>query len=183
MKSYKPGDVATALGVSISSIRNWTSQPEFQEFFSEMARRVGPHANAKQREYTQQDLYVLNTISKHKTRFNTWDDVADYLREGNLDTTLPPSATLVQPMSAAEGFADAILLRQQIEMLTKSLNESEEEIELLRQKLDEVREEEQRKAREREKQLMDEIIRLHREMARLEVRIEMLTDEDKGKDG
>ena len=59
MNTYKPGDVATALGVSISSVRNWTAQPEFQEFLSDLAKRIGPHEDAKQREYTLQDLYVL----------------------------------------------------------------------------------------------------------------------------
>lgn len=178
MKTYKPGDVATALGVSISSIRNWTDQPEFQEFLSELAKREGPHVNAKQREYTQQDLYVLNTIARQKTRFNAWDDVAAYLRDGNLDTELPPSAALVQPITAAENFADAIMLRQQIDMLTKSLTDAEDEIDFLRRRLDEVREEEQDKSRQREEKLRDEIIELNRQMARLEYRIELMEQQD-----
>lgn len=178
MKTYKPGDIATALGVSISSIRNWTDQPEFQEFLSDLAKREGQHTNAKQREYTQQDLYVLNTIALQKTRFNTWDDVAEYLRQGNLDTELPASAALVQPMTAAEGFADAIMLRQQIDMLAKSLSDAEGEIGYLRKRLDEVREEEQEKSREREEKLRDQIIELNRQIARMELRIEMMQDKD-----
>jgi DNA-binding transcriptional MerR regulator len=182
MKTYKPGDVATALGVSISSIRNWTDQPEFQEFLSDLAKREGSYANAKQREYTQQDLYVLNTIARQKTRFNSWDDVADYLRDGNLDTELPASAALVQPVTAAESFADAIMLRQQIDMLAKSLSDAEDEIDYLRKRLDEVREEEQTKSRDREEKLRDEIIELNRQMARLELRIEMMQEKDEDED-
>lgn len=193
MKTYKPGDVATAIGVSVSSIRNWADQPELQEFLSDLARREGAYINAKQREYTQQDLYVLNTVARRKSRYNTWNDVADYLREGNLETELPASATLVQPATAAENFADAIMLRQQIDMLTKSLDDAKEEIDYLRGKLDDVRDEEQLKAHEREKtirnefqereeRLRQEIISLNREMAKLEIRIEMMQEDETDKD-
>ena len=178
MKTYKPGDIATALGVSISSIRNWTDQQEFQEFLSDLAKREGSYTHAKQREYTQQDLYVLNTIAQQKTRFNAGEDVAQYLRDGNLDTELPPSAALVQPATAAESFADAIMLRQQIDMLVKSLSEAKEEVDYLRKRLDEVREEEQIKSRDREEKLRDEIIELNRQMARLEFRIELMRNDD-----
>jgi DNA-binding transcriptional MerR regulator len=189
MKTYKPGDVAIAIGVSVSSIRNWSDQPEIQEFLSDLARREGAHINAKQREYTQQDLYVLNTIARRKTRYNTWEDVADFLRDGNLETELPASASLVQPVTAAENFADAIMLRQQIDMLTKSLADAEEEIHYLRNKLDDVREEEQSKAQDREKAIRDEfqereerlrqeIINLNRQMARLEIRMEMMQEKE-----
>jgi len=177
MPTYKPGDVATALGVSISSVRNWTDQPEFQPFLSEMARRDGTYSTAKQREYTQQDLYVLNTISRQKNRFNTWEDIAGYLMQGHLDTDLPPSAALVQP-TAAESFADAIMLRQQIDMLAKTLSEAEDEINYLRDRMDAVREEEQTKAREREERFRAEIVELNRQIVRLETRMEMMQSGD-----
>jgi hypothetical protein len=141
---------------------------------SDMAKRKGPYANAKQREYTQQDLYVMNTVARQKTRFNTWDDIAEYLRAGKLDTDLPASAALVQSMSAADGFADAIMLRQQIDMLAKSLSDAEEEINFLRRRLDEVREEEQDKGRQREDNLREVIIELNRQIARLELQIEIM---------
>jgi len=177
MITYKPGDIATALGVSISSIRNWTDQKEFQEFLSDMATRTGAYANSKQREYTQQDLYVINTIARQKTRFNMWDDVADYLRAGNLDMELPASAALVQP-TAAESFADAIMLRQQLDLMANSLSNAEEEVKFLRKRVDEIRDEERRKASEKEAQDREEIIQLHRQIARLELRIELMQEED-----
>lgn len=177
MITYKPGDIATALGVSISSIRNWTDQIEFQEFLSDMATRSGSYANSKQREYTQQDLYVINTIAKKKTRFNMWKDVADYLRAGNLDTELPASAALVQP-TAAESFADALMLRQQLDLMVNSLSNAEEEIKFLRKRVDEIRDEERQKAREKEAQDRQEIIQLHRQIARLELRIELMQEEN-----
>ena len=177
MITYKPGDIATALGVSISSIRNWTDQREFQEFLSDMAKRTGSYTNAKQREYTQQDLYVINTIARQKTRFNVWGDVAEYLRDGNLDTELPASAALVQP-TAAESFADAIMLRQQLDVMVKSLSDAEDEINFLRDRVDEIREEERQKAREKETEDRKEIIELNRQIARLELRIELMQEKD-----
>ena len=177
MITYKPGDIATALGVSISSIRNWTDQEQFQEFLSDMATRTGSYANSKQREYTQQDLYVINTIARQKTRFNLWNDVADYLRAGNLDTELPASAALVQP-TAAESFADAIMLRQQLDLMANSLSNAEEEVKFLRKRVDDIREEERRKASEKEAEDRKEIIQLHRQIARLELRIELMQEEE-----
>jgi len=177
MITYKPGDIATALGVSISSIRNWTDQEEFQDFLSDMATRTGSYSNSKQREYTQQDLYVINTIARQKTRFNLWTDVADYLRAGNLDTELPASAALVQP-TAAESFADAIMLRQQLDLMANSLSNAEEEVKFLRKRVDEIREEERRKASEKEAEDRKEIIQLHRQIARLELRIELMQEEE-----
>jgi DNA-binding transcriptional MerR regulator len=174
IKSYKPGDVATILGVSISSIRNWTDIPEFAEFLSESARRVGNHQNAHQREYTLQDVYVLNTVAKHKTRFVTWQEIAQYIRDGNLDTELPPAASLVMSTTAADSFADGLLLRERISALTKTLNEAEQEINYWRGQVDKTREEEQLKSRAREELLREEIIQLHRQLARLEVQMEML---------
>jgi DNA-binding transcriptional MerR regulator len=182
MKTYKPGDIATALGVSISSIRNWTAQPEYQEFLSDIAKRTGTYENAKQREYTQQDLYVLNTISKQKNRFNDWEDVAKYLQEGNLDTDLPASSALVTPMTAAEGFADAIMLRQQIDTLAKSLTDAEEEVEHLRERVDEVRQEERDRATTREDKLHQAIVDLNRQIARLELRVEIMKEGQDKKD-
>jgi len=178
MRTYKIGDIAVALGVSVGSIRNWTAQEEFQEFLSDLAKREGNNSGTRQREYTQQDLYVLNTIVRQKNRFNSWDDVAEYLREGNLDTELPPAAALIQTATVAENFADAIMLRQQIDMLEKSLSDAEGEVETLRKRLDEVREEEQEKARLREDKLRGEIIELHRQMARLEYKIELAQEKD-----
>ena len=178
MRTYKIGDIAVALGVSVGSIRNWTAQEEFQEFLSDLAKREGNNTGTRQREYTQQDLYVLNTIVRQKSRFRSWDDVAEYLREGNLDTDLPPAAALIQTATLAENFSDAIMLRQQIDMLEKSLTDANGEIEVLRKRVDEVREEEQEKGRQREEKLRNDMIDLHRQIARLEYRIELAQEDD-----
>lgn len=71
MKTYTPGEIAVVIGVSASSIRNWTEQEELQPYLSDMATRRNDFEHAKQREYTIEDLYVLNTIAKAKTRHNS----------------------------------------------------------------------------------------------------------------
>lgn len=174
MKTYTPGEVAIAIGVSASSIRNWTEQEELQEFLSDMAVRRSSYENAKQREYTLQDLYVMNTIAKAKTRHNTWDDVATIMREGLLHKDLPASAALVMQETAAEGFADKIMLHQRIEFLEATVQEQEEELERLRQRIDEVRKEEREIAKEERRDFQASINDLNRLIGKLEAKIDML---------
>jgi DNA-binding transcriptional MerR regulator len=126
-----PGEVAGALGVSVSSIRNWTEQVELQQHLSDAAKREGEFSTAKERRYTQQDLYVLNTVMRRKTRVNSWADVAKMLEEGTLDTDLPATASMVVA-SSAEAFADALLLRQQVNSLQQDLDRARAETERVR---------------------------------------------------
>ena len=68
------------------------------------------------------------------------------------------------------------------DLLQQTLDAAEDEIGYLRKRLDEVREEEQTKSRDREEKLRDEIIELNRQMARLELRIEMMQEKDEDED-
>lgn len=176
MKTYTPGEVAIAIGVSASSVRNWTEQLELQPYLSDMAVRRNHYVNAKQREYTIEDLYVLNTVAKAKTRHNSWQDVADVLESGSLYKDLPPSASLVLQETAAEGFADKIMLHQRIELLETTIRNQEVEIEQLRQRVEEVRNEERDMARLERAELHGTINELNRLIGKLEARIEMLKD-------
>jgi DNA-binding transcriptional MerR regulator len=139
-----------------------------------MAVRRNNYENAKQREYTTEDLYVLNTIGRAKSRHNTWQDVADYLATGNLYKDLPASAALVMQETAAEGFADKIMLHQRIEFLESTLREQEAEIELLSQRVEEVRSEEREMARTERTEMQQTINGLNRLIGKLEAQIEML---------
>jgi predicted RNase H-like nuclease (RuvC/YqgF family) len=177
MKTYAPGEIAIAIGVSASSVRNWTEQEELQEFLSDMAVRRGSYQHAKQREYTLQDLYVMNTIAKGKTRHNTWDDVANLLREGRLDKELPPSAALVMQETAAEGFADKIILHQRIEFLEQTVQNQEQEMEYLREEVERVRRMERHTAKEESEELHSTINELNRLIGKLEAQIDMLKDQ------
>jgi DNA-binding transcriptional MerR regulator len=178
MKTYTPGEIGVAIGVSASSIRNWTEQEELQPYLSDMAVRRNNHEYAKQREYTLEDLYVLNTIAKAKTRHNTWQEVADFLKEGNLYKDLPASAALVMQETAAEGFADKIMLHQRIEFLETTIRERDSEIEELQQRIDEVRGEEREAAKIERSELQTTINDLYRLIGKLEATIEMLKDKN-----
>jgi DNA-binding transcriptional MerR regulator len=178
MKTYSPGEIASAIGVSASSIRNWTEQAELQPYLSDMAVRRNQYESAKQREYTLEDLYVLNTIAKAKTRHNSWQDVADFLEDGNIYKDLPPSASLVLQETAAEGFADKIILHQRIEFLESALRDQEAEIEQLRKRVEEVRKSERDMAKTERAELQTTINELNRTIGKLEAQIEMLKDEE-----
>lgn len=129
MDTYSVGDVVVALGVSSTTVRNWTEQEEFEEYFSSRAKRVGQFKNAKQREYIQEDLYVLNTIRTQKTHRNSWQDVANMLEDGYRDRDLPEAATLVLPETKAETFHLISVARARIETLQKRVEELEDKLE------------------------------------------------------
>jgi len=178
MKTYSPGEIGTAIGVSSSSVRNWTEQVELQEFFSDMAVRRRDHKHAKQREYTLEDLYVMNTIAKAKTRHNSWSDVADLLRDGQLYKDLPPSAALVMQETAAEGFADKIMLHQRIEFLESTIREQEADIEQLRARIDQVRNDERELAKSERLEFQSTVSELNRLIGKLEAQIEILKEQE-----
>lgn len=177
MPTYTPGEIGIAIGVSSSSIRNWTDQVELQPYLSDMAVRRNNFEQSRQREYTLEDLYVLNTVAKAKTRHNSWQDVADLLGDGILYKDLPPSAALVMQETAAEGFADKIMLHQRLEFLEATIQDQEEEIEQLRQKVEEVRNEERETAKSERAEFQSTINDLNRLIGKLEAQIEILKQE------
>lgn len=174
MPTYTPGEIGIAIGVSSSSIRNWTDQEELQPYLSDMAVRRNSFEQSRQREYTLEDLYVLNTVAKAKTRHNSWQDVADLLGDGILYKDLPPSAALVMQETAAEGFADKIMLHQRLEFLEATIQDQEEEIEQLRLKVEEVRNEEREMAKSERAEFQSTINDLNRLIGKLEAQIEIL---------
>ena len=169
MRLYSTGEVATALNVSVSSIRNWTAENVIAEFLSDSATRTKDYEHAKERTYTENDLYVLNTINRKKSRSNTWDDVAAILRDGELDTNLPASAALVMQSNAAESFADALLLRQQLITASQTIEQLERELKETREYSAQNLKAVQDEVREREAEL-------NRTIGRLEGQVEMLRE-------
>lgn len=169
MKLYSTGEIAAALNVSVGSIRNWTAEPAIEPYLSQSATRTGPYIKAKERSYTENDLYVMNTIHKHKTRLNMWEDVAAMLASGELDTVLPPSAALIFQPTAAESFADALVLRQQLIAASETIERLETELRLTRTEAAEQIKSAQEEARQREADL-------YRTIGRLEAQVEMLRE-------
>jgi DNA-binding transcriptional MerR regulator len=183
MKAYTVSDAAIALGVSASSIRNWTDNSIFEPFFSDSAARRGPFKNSGQREYTEDDLYVLNTISTHKSRTNDWEDVAAMLQGGYRNRDLPTSAALVLPENRAEVYTALTVAREQISTLETRINDLIGQIEAERQRREDDRVRSQSERDELHAKYQKDIERLNREVGEWKTRAELYKEMMENKDG
>jgi DNA-binding transcriptional MerR regulator len=159
------GDVVVALGISSSTVRNWTELDVIQKHLSDQATRRGDFTHAKQREYTESDLYILNTLRTQKTRLNSWEDVASILQDGYLDRDLPASSALVLPETKAETFQLLTIARTEIENLRKQVEKLEDE-------LTTEREERRQDVERLSQQKVDDVAQLHHTIGRLEILLE-----------
>lgn len=133
MATLTVGEVATAIQLSPSTIRNYTEHLILQPYLSHTATRIEAYKGAKERLYTMEDVYVLNTVKLHKTRHNSWQDIARLLEDGVREQDLPEAAMLVMPETRADSFQMMTLARQQVKAL-------QDENEKLEEQLDEQRE-------------------------------------------
>jgi len=156
----KTGEVSKMMGVNPKTITNWTDQEDLMPFFSMLARR---HEETEgQREYTEQDILVINTVRAHKNRSNSWRDVATLLGTGFRETDMPISATLAKTISPADQVAGMMAIKAERDTALAQLQDSMFEIERLR-----------RENREQN----EEIRELDRRIARLELRLELLQEQ------
>lgn len=163
----KTGEIAKAMGLNPKTITNWTDQEDLTPFFSEEARRNDE--SSTQRDYSERDLLVINTIRVNKTRQNTWKDVAKILASGHRETELPITATLTRTISAADQMATMMQVKAERDTALAQLQDSLFEIERLRKELREQRDEASK-----------EIIELNRQIARLELKLELLQERADG---
>lgn len=152
------------MGLNPKTITNWTDQEDLVSYFSEEAQR--DDGSGGQREYLDEDILVINTIRIHKTRQNTWRDVAKILATGHRETDLPITATLTKTISPADQVAAMMLIKAERDTALAQLQDAIFEIERLRKENKEEREESNKK-----------IIELNRQMARLELQLEMIREE------
>lgn len=163
MAPYRSGDVAKMLNVTRKTIANWTDAPELQPYLTEGARGQGGRTTG-QREFTMQDVYILNTVRSNKTRTNTWADIAAIVaEEANWNTNLPPSAFLVETISPAEQMQALMVAQKDLEVARAHIEQLERQLDASR--LD-------------EKEAQKEIIRLNRQIAVLEYRLEQAEADD-----
>ena len=178
----KTGKVAKAFGIDRKTVSNWTDMPQFQEFFSTEARGI----NRTQRDYLEPDLLVINTIRVMRNKNMDWDEIAAALESGERERELPASAMLVETTAPIAQYGRIVELQTALEAAEEQVELLQGEVERLReelqQRVDSVRDQERTKAANREQQLLDEIIKLNRQMARLEVRMEMLQERDEDDD-
>lgn len=86
------GEVADMLGVKPQTIRNWVNNPILNEFFSPAAR----DKTRTRADFTQHDLYILNTINTLSRRGTAWTVIAEQLHADALVTELPNRAAIVE---------------------------------------------------------------------------------------
>ena len=174
----KTGKVAKAFGIDRKTVSNWTDMPQFQEFFSPEAKGI----DRTQRDYSEPDLLVINTIRAMRNKNMGWDEIAAHLGSGERERELPASAMLVETTAPIAQYGRIIELQTALDSAEEQIDVLQEEVEQLRKELQErvdaVRERERQKATEREQELLNEIIKLNREMARLEVRMEMIQENE-----
>lgn len=152
------------MGLNPKTITNWTDQDDLTVFFTEEARR--DDESSSQREYSEEDVFIINTIRVHKTRQNTWRDVAKILQTGHRETELPITAMLTKTISPADQVAAMMMIKAERDTALAQLQDAAFEIDRLRHEIKEQREEANK-----------EIIELNRQIARLELRLELLQEQ------
>jgi DNA-binding transcriptional MerR regulator len=157
----KTGEVAKMMGLNPKTITNWTDQDDLKNFFTEEAR-AGDETSS-QRDYSTDDVLIINTIRIHKTRQNTWRDVAAILATGHREVEMPISASLARTISPADQVAGMMAIKAERDTALAQLQDAMFEIERLRKEIEEQR-----------KEANTEIIQLNRLIARLELQLELL---------
>lgn len=162
-------------GVSNETLRDWLRNPNFEQFFSEDARGV----NRAHRDIHPDDLLVLNTIYHLRYRdenaVTDWSEIAKVLEGGfrynGFAGEVADTGMFTVPMDKAEQSARAAATMKERDMLVKRVDELETTINRLQQEKEAIR-----------KDLTDEIISLHRQIARLETLLEVERDKNKDAD-
>jgi DNA-binding transcriptional MerR regulator len=123
--TYAVTEVAVMIGVSPSTVRNYSNQLEIHPYLSDFAARRGPYKDAKERRYTLDDVMVLNTVKVHKAE--TWTDIVAVLDTGKRDE-LPESASLVLAETRADMFQVLARARERIVAQEEQLEELEQKL-------------------------------------------------------
>lgn len=192
----KTGKVAGMLGVDIQTIKNWIKRPELQEFFSDGARG---DTDKMQRDISEADLLVLNSIHTFRKAGQEWSDIVAYLGTGARINSLPTQALTVDTgLTTVAQVERSLTIVQERDRALSKVNELEREIGELNTKVIQLErdkeaqriqlereKEEQRTRLEREKseekdRLLERIAQLREEkateLARLQIENEMWRD-------
>ena len=160
----KTGEVAKMLGVSPKTITNWTDEKAFMGFLTDEAK--GNAESGIQRDFSTEDVLVLNTIRVHKSRRNTWQDVAELMQTGHRETELPASAALTQTVSAVDQLSQLMAIKSERDTALAQLEDAMFEVARLR---------------DQDKERQNQIIDLNKQIARLELKLELLQEEQRQK--
>jgi DNA-binding transcriptional MerR regulator len=162
----KTGEASNLLGVDIKTLKNWISHELLSQFFSEGARAEhgSPH-----RVLTESDVLVLNTIRHLRTSGITeWTGIAEYLESGKREQSFPQNAIAVDtrtiPLPQAEQSAKAMATMAERDAAMRRVQELESQLS---------------KVETKNAEQNAEIIRLNREIGKLEGLLEALRNDKK----
>ncbi|MBZ0292777.1 MAG: hypothetical protein K8L99_09480 [Anaerolineae bacterium] len=178
----KMSKVAKMIGVDRRTIYNWVTHESLEHLFSEGAKNEGD------RELSEQDIFVINTINYLRQNMTTdWDEIAERIEEGYQVTDLSIGAVDVDTgKTPLQQFTRTLAIAQERDAALKQLEEAQKELREIESryetKLDELRdhyeaklEEERKRGREdvieERKQSREEMERLLREIAELRYEI------------
>lgn len=155
----KTGQVAQALDIDPKTVLNWVDHPVLSKFFSASAHQ---QEGQLQREFTQDDLLVLNTIRNLRATMSAnkpdWFVIAAQLDAGRRDNVLPLAAmTANTGVTDMERFEQAIITKarldsamNQIDFLNRQIERLEQDIDKHLERIMEAREDKARLQRELE---------------------------------
>ncbi|MGB7340844.1 MAG: MerR family transcriptional regulator [Phototrophicaceae bacterium] len=162
-KKYKNEYLRDTFGISHETVRKYTI--EFSEFLSEGAN---PDERGAHRTYTESDLRVFALIVRMKNNNNTDDEIKATLiaaAKGELSELIDdPTVTLSSNMQMTLARQEMTSLRHQRDIALEDSQKWRDLANKLQGQLDEI------KAR-------PDNIELHKQIARLEMQIEMLNEQ------
>lgn len=111
----KTGEIASLLGVSDKTIRNWVER--FENFLSAEAKRVG----SRQSAFTEEDIVILATIKELSAEGLSYDAINERLVSG-YRTENPGTASFaidrrVVPAAAVEQIIDSTAIKIELEQV------------------------------------------------------------------
>jgi len=156
----KTGKVAKSLGVDQKTITNWTDHVLLRRFFSKDA--LG-ESGQTQRDYTEYDLLILNTIRAERTKNTDWAEISEVLESGNLNQSLPPMALLVESTAPIQQYGRIVALSTERDAALKEVERIKRESESKDTTIE---------------ALQQEVRKLTREIGKLEGKMEMMQEDD-----
>jgi DNA-binding transcriptional MerR regulator len=133
----KTGKAAQMLERDTRTVTNWTDHELFKKFFTMEARGLG----VSQRDYTEADILVLNTIRLEREHGTSWEDIAAMLQRGERHTDLPPSALTVQSTAPIAQYGKMAVLQARVEYLEEEMRKRNVQIEEKEEVIGNLREE------------------------------------------
>lgn len=132
----KSGKVAKLFGKDSGTILDWTER--FGDFFSASARGD----DRRQRDYTPEDLIILNTVRIARDRENaSWEEIRARLENGDYETALPAEALAIPGESAMTVYANLKMLETQLEQRDRDIERLFDELHTERDENKQLREE------------------------------------------